>query len=175
VRLTTAILCDYAQVRNGLLYVVAGGVNQLVRTSFPAPMNVALAVVIEMDGFERQVEHRIAVHIVDPDGKQLATGQGLMRPRAPSQPIAARSQLPHVFDLRAVKVPGPGAFDVKVYVDDAHQVDVGFQVIQPASGAEAADTGVTSPDPSTPGGPPTETSPGPSPGTPPTEGPSADE
>lgn len=166
-RLTTALLCDYAQVRNGLLYVVAGGVNQLLRSTFPAPMNVALALVIEMDGFERQVEHSIAVHIVDPDGKQLASGQGLMRPRAGTQPITARAQLPHVFDLRSVKVPGPGAFDVKVYVDDAHQVDVGFQVVQPASGARAAEAGDSPPDPSTPRAPPPEASP--------PDGPSTDE
>jgi len=129
-RLTTGLLCDYAQVRQGLLHVVAGGVNRLLRPTFPAPMGVALALVLELDPFERRADHQITVRVVDADGRQVAQGGGriLGRELAPDAP--SRTQIPHVFDLRAVVIPAPGDYEVKVYVDGAHRADIPFQGLQ---------------------------------------------
>ena len=33
--LTTALLCDHVQVREGLLFIVAGGITRLRRPSYP--------------------------------------------------------------------------------------------------------------------------------------------
>jgi hypothetical protein len=148
-RLTTGLLCDYAQVRQGLLHVVSGGVNRLVRPSFPAPMGVTLALVLELDPFERRTDHEITIRVVDADGRQVAQGAGLilgaeMAPDAPS-----RTQIPHVFDLRGVQIPAPGDYEVKVYVDHAHHVDIPFQGQQtPALAAQQppADTASTDDD-----------------------------
>ena len=38
--ISTAILCDFAEVRDNLLFVVAGGVTRLFRAEWPGPMNV---------------------------------------------------------------------------------------------------------------------------------------
>lgn len=49
VRATTAILCDAATVREGLLHLLGGGVSALGRPSFPAPLLVDLALVLEFN------------------------------------------------------------------------------------------------------------------------------
>lgn len=132
VKLTTALLCDYAQVRDGLVHIVAGGVNRLVRRAFPAPMGVSFAIVMEFDQFERQRDHELTIRIIDADGHQIAQGSGAVRPRRPQPPGPMRSQVPHVFDLRGVKIPGEGAYELKVYIDGAHHSDVPFEAMRAA-------------------------------------------
>jgi hypothetical protein len=147
VRLTTGLLCDYAQVRQGLLHVVAGGVNRLVRPTFPAPMGVTLALVLELDPFERRTDHEITIRVVDADGRQVAQGAGRILGGEMAADAPSRTQIPHVFDLRAVRIPAPGDYEVKVYVDQAHHVDIPFQGLQtpplspdqPAAEATSAD------------------------------------
>jgi hypothetical protein len=143
-RLTTGLLCDYAQVRQGLLHVVAGGVNRLVRPTFPAPMGVTLALVLELDPFERRTSHDITIRVVDADGRQVAQGTGriLGAEMAPDAPT--RTQIPYVFDLRGVRIPSPGDYEVKVYVDQAHHVDIPFQGLQTPTPPEQAATDAAS-------------------------------
>lgn len=129
VRLTTTLLCDYAQVRNGLLHVIAGGVNRLVRREFPAPMGVCFAMVMELDQFEARRTHELTIRIVDADGAEVAQGTGAMRPRQPGAPGPLRSHVPHVFDLRNVRIPTAGLYELKVYMDGAHQADVPFEAV----------------------------------------------
>ena len=39
-RLETALLSDHASVRDGLLFVVAGGITRVWRSQLPAPLNL---------------------------------------------------------------------------------------------------------------------------------------
>ena len=41
-----ATLCDFAQVREGLLFVSSAGITRVYRESFPAPIGVMLALVL---------------------------------------------------------------------------------------------------------------------------------
>ena len=38
-QVVTALLCDYASVREGLLNILGGGVNRLWRAELPAPLD----------------------------------------------------------------------------------------------------------------------------------------
>jgi hypothetical protein len=141
-RLTTGLLCDYAQVRQGLLHVVAGGVNRLVRPTFPAPMGVTLALVLELDSFERRADHEVTIRIVDADGREVAQGGGRILGRELAADAPSRTQIPHVFDLRGVRIPSAGDYEVKVYVDGAHHADIPFQGLQtPGAPADEAAAG----------------------------------
>lgn len=46
-QLASAILCDFAQVREGLLFVSGGGITRIWRETFPAAAGVSLALVFE--------------------------------------------------------------------------------------------------------------------------------
>ena len=69
---TTAMLADFAQVREGLLFVASGGVTRCYRDQLPAPLGVFLATVLELDRLEAERVHEVHVVVVDEDGQQLA-------------------------------------------------------------------------------------------------------
>ncbi len=47
-RLTTLLLCDFAQVREGLLFVSSGGVSRVVQSNYPANPRLHLAMVVHL-------------------------------------------------------------------------------------------------------------------------------
>lgn len=117
---TTAILCDFAQVREGLLFVASGGVSAMWRDSFPAPFGVCLALVIEMDSIEGQRPHALEVFILDQDGGEAAALKaGLQAIQPPSGTSVI--QAPLSIDLRAVGLPTPGPYEIRVYLDGQHR------------------------------------------------------
>src|SRR5687768_552007 len=96
---TTALLCDFAQVREGLLFVSSGGVTDMWRESFPAPFGVCLALVIELDSIERQRPHQLEVFILDQDGGEAAAIKAAFQAAAPTSPTTV-VQAPLSIDLR---------------------------------------------------------------------------
>ena len=47
-RLTTLLLCDFAQVREGLLFVSSGGISRVVQGTYPANPRLHLAMVVHL-------------------------------------------------------------------------------------------------------------------------------
>ena len=43
-----ATICDFAQVRDGLLSVISAGITRVWRSQYPAPLGVMLALVFEV-------------------------------------------------------------------------------------------------------------------------------
>ena len=54
-----AILCDSATVREGLLHVLGGGINRLYRSELPAPLGVALALLVAFEPEEVDQLHEV--------------------------------------------------------------------------------------------------------------------
>jgi hypothetical protein len=52
-RIIAGVLCDYAEVREGLLTIVSAGITRLWRAELPAPMGVFLALQVEVEANER--------------------------------------------------------------------------------------------------------------------------
>lgn len=69
-----AVLCDFAEVREGLLMLLGGGITRLWRQELPAPMGVALALVVEIAPTERAVPHEITFAVRDPASTEVGKG-----------------------------------------------------------------------------------------------------
>ncbi len=69
-----AILCDFAEVREGLLMLLGGGIVNLWRPSLPAPMGIALALVVDIPPGERAIPHEISLEVRDPGSAQIGKG-----------------------------------------------------------------------------------------------------
>jgi hypothetical protein len=62
--LTSLILADYATIREGVLNVLGGGINKLQKSSFPAPMSAAVALMVKPESADDvRGEHIIEVGI----------------------------------------------------------------------------------------------------------------
>ncbi|WP_420639296.1 DUF6941 family protein [Candidatus Poriferisocius sp.] len=113
-----ATLCDFAQVREGLLFVSSAGITRVYRESFPAPTGVMLALVLEMSPIEAMDPHKITVRIEDADGRKLAEMVGELQVKLGSgHDPGELVNVPFVADFRTMKLPTPGRYQVAIQPD----------------------------------------------------------
>ena len=123
--LRTAILCDFAQVREGLLFVASGGISRVIRPSYPAPASFALALMLELDAVEVREPHEIRVRIMaadEPIGEMTA---GFQINDADLHP-GERQNIPVPVNLHNVPLPAPGGYSITISVDDRHVGELAF-------------------------------------------------
>jgi Family of unknown function (DUF6941) len=133
VRLTTALLCDFAQVREGLLFVSSGGINRLWRPKAPARMGVMLALVVQLEGMDELASsHRVEGSVLDAATDERVGGfQAGMRAR---EELVERNLLgepvllPVPVDLRGVSLPRFGSYRLSITIDGEPHTELPFQV-----------------------------------------------
>jgi hypothetical protein len=115
-------LCDYAQVREGLLFILSGGVTRIHRDSFPAPLGVCVALVVELDRIEAERAHHLELVVVGEDGEGVARMDADVQVATPEAAKPGESlQMPLVVDLHGAPVPKAGAYELRVYIDGEHR------------------------------------------------------
>ena len=125
--LTTALLCDHVQVRDGLLFIVAGGITRLRRPSYPAALGAGLAVVIEFDQIEAERSHQFTLVIIGEDGDEVGRVEAEIQVGDRAGAYTGENvQVPLAIDLKGASLPKPGAYELRVYVDGQHQRTVQF-------------------------------------------------
>jgi hypothetical protein len=127
---TTAMLADFAQVREGLLFVASGGVTRCYRDQLPAPLGVYLATVLELDRLEAEQVHQLQVVVVDEDGQELAEIAGEIQLGATQLMINENLNVPITFDLRNVPVEKFGSVEIRLYVANEHRRTLPIWVLQ---------------------------------------------
>lgn len=134
--ITTGLLCDFAQVREGLLFVLSGGVTRLHRPELPGPMGLCAAIVVTLDAIEMERPHQFRLVVVDEDGTRVAEAQGGFE-ITPSEGlhVGEQQQVPIAVDLRSVEVSRAGAHDVVIYLDGNRMFGTTFYVTNQAPGA----------------------------------------
>jgi hypothetical protein len=129
---TNALLADFAQVREGLLFVSSGGITRCYRDQLPAPLGVFLATVLELDRIEAERVHQLQVVVVDEDGQQLADISGEVQLGQTQMMINENLNVPIVFDLRNVPIERYGSVEVRLYVAREHRRTLPIWVLQPS-------------------------------------------
>ncbi len=131
--LKSLILCDFAQVREGLLFVQSGGLTRLVAPSFPAKFACHVATLVWLPPDEAGSAHEIVMKVKSAGTATLtATVKVALHETAPPaglQPGEGRL-VPIVVPLAAVTFPAPGEYDLQVEVDDQFAGDISFHVAQ---------------------------------------------
>lgn len=131
-QVTTALLCDFAQVREGLLFVSSGGVTRLHREALPAPLGICFAVVVTLDRIELQRHHEFQVVVMDADGTQVAEVLGGFHADPANLEIGEKQQIPLAIDLRMAGVGTYGPHSVSLYIDGNLSHEAAFYVVQPS-------------------------------------------
>lgn len=121
--ITAALLCDFAQVREGLLFVSSGGITRIFHApdgQFPQPLGLFLALTIEVGPEEIRQVHEIRVQVVQQSSAEVI-GQviGGMQPTGATLPLAPgeAGMVPVVIPLGPIGLPELGAYDVRVSAD----------------------------------------------------------
>ena len=131
-RVASALLCDAATVREGLLHILGGGITRLHRAEFPAPMQVTLVAQVVLTPTEIQFAHDVAALIQTEDGDIVVQANGHLDAGDPTPMLEPGESviLPLVINLHGVVVPRPGGYSIEVSVDDVHQTSLTFRAVQ---------------------------------------------
>lgn len=115
-RFPVATLCDFAQARDGVIFISSGGITRLYRPSYPAPMGAMLALVVEASRPEIAERLQVRVAVEDADGKVISqVVAGLQMNRRPNDlEKGEQIQMPLPIDLRSVPLPAAGRYLVRV-------------------------------------------------------------
>jgi hypothetical protein len=124
---TTALLCDYVQVREGLLFVLSGGITRIRRPSYPAPFGAGFAVVLELDAIEAETPHGFELVVVGEDGEEVGRINADIQVGAHDGAYAGENiQVPMGIEMHGAVLPRPGAYELRVYVDAQHRRTIQF-------------------------------------------------
>jgi hypothetical protein len=123
-----AMLCDAASVREGLLFILGGGITRVWRESFPARVGGAVALLVSVNPAEARERHRLRVSISGEDGAQVAemSGEfevGTADTKTPGEEIL----LPLAIDVN-LQVPSAGTFSIDILIDGQLHRSLPFQV-----------------------------------------------
>lgn len=130
-RVTTIMLCDFAQVRESLLFVSSGGVSRVVSNSFPARLRLYLATVVHITPDEADRPHRVNVKLKYPDMAATIVSIDVnvqlhqVRGAYPGEGI----NVPQAIDLSQIPFPRAGQVDLQVSIDDEPAGDLSFWVL----------------------------------------------
>ncbi len=132
-RVTTALLCDAATAREGLLNVLGGGVTRVNAPMYPFQYQGALAVVFTAHPTEATREHEFQVILQTEDGQHLVELGGRMQAE-PSPDIQPGEEMviPLVLNFN-VALPQPGRYSFEALIDGIHQVTVPFRALSPGA------------------------------------------
>jgi hypothetical protein len=133
----TLLLCDHAEAVGGKLYINGGGWNVLLRPG--VPVNVSLAILIEVPWDEAGTEHHLRTYLLTEDGVPVggAQGDGLQVDgsfevgRPPGVKPGSTLNTPLAINLNAL-VLDAGGYEWRLEVDGALVARKPFRV---ASGA----------------------------------------
>jgi hypothetical protein len=130
-RLTSLILCDFAQVREGLLFVQSGGLTRLLAPAFPAKFPCRLACLVELPAGETSQAHAMAIKVKAVEtASVLATVNVALHEAVKTAGLAPGESriVPVVVPLDSVVFPAPGQYDLQVDVDEQLAGDLSFRV-----------------------------------------------
>lgn len=132
-RLDALILSDFAQVREGLLFVQSGGLTRLVSASFPAKFACHVAAMVHLPPDEAVDAHTMVMKVKATDTATLVATVNVElheNPRPMSLQPGEGRQVPVVVPLLKVAFPAPGQYDLQVDIDDEFAGDLNFRVEQ---------------------------------------------
>src|SRR4051794_31886604 len=135
-QVVTALLCDYASVREGLLNILGGGVNRLWRAELPAPLNLSMALMVDLHPQEVGSPHDLQVAVQDDDGRRIIELQGNFQAgQNPDAVIGERARVPLGIARRPARGEGYGAYSVEIMIAAEPRHSLQFWVLPPPAQA----------------------------------------
>ncbi len=135
--LSTAVLCDFAQVRDRLLFVSSGAVSRLYRQELPSPLGLMVGLVIEVPLEDAGMDHQLRAEVINRHGTVLATLENTFRVSDVGLFPHEVQQVPLVLSITGVRARTWGTHQVRLYLDDELVRALTLYVV-PAAGPQTA-------------------------------------
>jgi hypothetical protein len=135
--LSTAVLCDFAQVRDRLLFVSSGAVSRLYRQELPSPLGLMVGLVIEVPLEDAGMDHQLRAEVINRHGTVLATLENTFRVSDVGLFPHEVQQVPLVLSITGVRARTWGTHQVRLYLDSELVRALTLYVV-PAAGPQTA-------------------------------------
>jgi hypothetical protein len=129
--LSALVLCDFAQVREGLLFVQSGGLTRLVSTTFPAMFNCHVAALVAVPPDEAGAAHEMVMKIKHVETATVVASINVALHESPVPPglLPGETRLvPVVVPMTGLSFAPEGEYDLHVDVDDELAGHLSFRV-----------------------------------------------
>jgi len=120
-KLDWAMLANFAEVREGLVFVVGGGIDTVNTAQLPAPLNATILVRLLLHRTEANKQHTLELEITDEDGNSVAKVQaGFMVANNPDLPVGW--DIPGMFALNVhgLQLSKEGRYAIEISADNVH-------------------------------------------------------
>lgn len=116
--ITTAVLCDFAQVRDRLLFVSSGAVSRLYRAELPSQLGVNLALIIEVPRDAAGKPQKLTVRVVNRHGAEMSHVVTTFQVGEEGLFPNEIQQIPMIVSLARTPVKAWGTHQVRVFLND---------------------------------------------------------
>lgn len=124
-----AMLAEAVQLRDGLAFVLAGGIDTVTVDQVPAPFTAAVLIRLLLHRTEVDHPHVLEIRLLDEDGKQLLAMHGQVHPQAPEDlPIGWDVPMMATFAVQGFPLPQPGRYSVEILIDGTHHKSLNLRV-----------------------------------------------
>lgn len=143
-QIRSAILCDFAQVREGLLFVSSGGITRIGAPQEGAPVQFSVACNLEVLPFEVGEAHNVVFKVVSAETSKVIWEATLTINTATNPEglfPGENLNIPIAFRVGPFPVQQFGPHDLRVTIDNYETELLTFYVLQmmPPQGEPAAD------------------------------------
>jgi len=129
----TALLCDAATVRDGLLHILGGGITAVARPQYPAELGLTLALRVMVHQTEVEHPHQLQIILQGEDGEKITEVRAEVQAQTPPENVEPGIQgeilIPWDFPGRP-KLPAPGRYSMELLIDGVHQRSIPFRAVQ---------------------------------------------
>ncbi|TMD63559.1 MAG: hypothetical protein E6I84_15415 [Chloroflexi bacterium] len=128
-QLDWAMIAEAVQVREGLAYVLGGGIDTVTAAELPARLTASVLVRLHLHRTEADRQHLIEARVLDEDGQQLAQLHGHAQPRLPDDlPIGWDVPLMMNFPIHNLQLARAGRYSIEILGDGLHLKSLNFRV-----------------------------------------------
>jgi hypothetical protein len=129
VQLEWAILAEAVQIREGLAYVLGGGIDTVTAAELPATLTASLLLRLNLHRTEIERQHLVEARILDEDGRQLAQLHSHAQPRLPDElPVGWEVPVMMNFPIHDLQLPRASQYSVEILGDGLHLKSLNFRV-----------------------------------------------
>lgn len=120
-KLDWAMLANYAEVREGLVFVTGGGIDTIQTQQLPAVLNATILVRLLLHRTEANKQHSLELEINDEDGQTVAKVQaGVMVPVTPEMPVGWDIPSVVALNIHGLQLAKEGRYAVEISADNVH-------------------------------------------------------
>jgi hypothetical protein len=129
-KLDWAMLADAAQIREGLAFVIGGGIDTVNYQAPASPvLNATILIRLLFHPTETGAPHTFEVRINDEDGKELArvNGSAIVQ-QPPDLPVGWEIPSMLALNVFGLALPRDGRYTVEILGDSGHLKTLNFRV-----------------------------------------------